>query len=364
MSFFLDHQPSNLHLILMTRSEPPLPLAQLRAHDDLVELGASQLRFTQEEMRAFLRQTLPFPLEERLLELLEKRTEGWITGLRLLTLALQGHASLSAQEMEQRLATLSGRERPILDYLVAEVLASQAEPLQTFLLQTSGLVRLTGSLCDTVTGRQDSALVLEQIERANLFVLPLDESGTWYRYHALFAEAMQHEARRRLGEASLLATQSRASRWCEQHDLLYDAVEAALSAGELTRAAGLMTRIVESQPILRHQEWHTFLRWLRQFPEEILRESPTLSETYAIVLMNTAQRRTSALKPQFEKYLQMAEQRLRALGDLPRLGEVLALHALFSEHMNDQATMVRSARSIPSVSFQPRCGRNFPTTPP
>lgn len=344
MSFFLEHQPTNVHLILMTRSEPPLPLAQLRAHDELVELGASHLRFTPEETRTFVRQTLPFLFEETLLDLLQRRTEGWITGLRLLTLALQGYESFSAREMEQRLAQISGSQRPILDYLVAEVLASQAEPLQIFLLQTIGLVRLTGSLCDTVTGRDDSAFLLEQIERANLFLLPLDESGTWYRYHALFAEAMQHEARRRLGEARLLATQSRASRWYEQHDLLSDAVEAALRACELQRAAALMTSIVESQPLLHHQELHTFLRWLRQFPEEILRESPTLSATYAMALLFTTQQRTFALKPQFEKYLQMAEHRLRALGDLPRLGEVLTLHALLSGHVNDHATAIRCAR--------------------
>ncbi|QBD76717.1 hypothetical protein EPA93_12160 [Ktedonosporobacter rubrisoli] len=344
MSFFLEHQPASLHLLLMTRAEPPLPLAQLRAHDELLELGASQLRFTQDETRDFLRQTLPFPLEDSLLDLLQRRTEGWITGLRLLTLALQGDEAFSAHKMEQRLANISGSQRHILDYLVADVLSSQEEPLQTFLLQTTGLARLTGSLCDTVTGRADSTLLLEQIERANLFLLPIDESGTWYRYHALFAEAMQHEARRRLGEESLLAIASKASHWYEQHDMLYEAVESALGAHEVTRAAALMTRIVESENILQHQELHTFLRWLRQFPEEILRTSPTLSETYAMVIPFTAHRHLSTLKPQFEKYLQMAEDRLRTLGDLPRLGEVLALHALLSKHVNDQASTICCAQ--------------------
>jgi LuxR family transcriptional regulator, maltose regulon positive regulatory protein len=344
MSFFLKHQPPNLHLILTTRSEPQLPLAQFRAHDELVELGTSHLRFTQEETRAFVRQALPFPCEERLLDQLQRRTEGWITGLHLFTLTLQGQGSLSSQEMEQRVATISGSQRHILDYLVADVLASQAEPLQTFLLQTTGLVRLTASLCDTVTGRDNSAFLLEQIERAHLFLLPLDESGTWYRYQTLFAEAMQHEARRRLGEECLLAIESRASRWYEQHDLLYDAVEAALSARELTRAAALMMRIIEPLLILQHQELHTFLRWLRQLPEEILRESPTLSAAYAMVLLFTTQQRTFAFKPQFEKYLQMAEQRLRAIGDQPRLAEVLTLHALLIVHVNDHATVIHCAQ--------------------
>ncbi len=347
LSFFLEHQPANFHLILLTRREPPLPLAQLRAHDDLVELGVSHLRFTREETRAFLQQTLPFPFEETLLEQVQQRTEGWITGL--LTLALQGQGALSAQEMERRLAQISGRERSILDYLVAEVLAAQAEPLQVFLLQTSGLARLTGSLCDAVTGREDSALMLEQLERANLFVLPVDESGTWYRYYALFAEAMQHEARRRLGEARRLSIQSQASRWYEQHDLLSDAVDAALAARELPRAAELMTRIAESQTLLPPQEWHPFLRWLKQVPDELLRAYPTLSAIYAMVLLFTAQRRSSALKPQCEHYLQMAEARLRERGDRPRLGEVLTLHALFARHIDDHATVIRCAQEALTI---------------
>jgi LuxR family transcriptional regulator, maltose regulon positive regulatory protein len=360
ISFILEHQPANFHLILMTRSEPPLPLAKLRAHGELVELEASHLCFTQEETRAFLWQTLPYPLEEDLLPLLQRRTEGWITGLRLLTLALRGYGTCTVQEMEQRLATISGSQRPILDYLVTEVLASQEEPLQTFLLQTTGLVRLTDSLCDMVTGRDDSTLLLKQIEQAQLFLLPLDENRTWYHYHALFAEAMQHEARHRLGEANLLAIANKASYWYEQNNLLYEAVEAALSARELTRAAALMTRIMESQPILHHQEWHTFLRWLSQFPEEILRESSTLCSAYAVALLFTTWQRTSALTPQFEKYLHMAELRLQALGDLPCLGEVLTLHAFLSEHVNDHPTVIRCAQSaLTMLPDEERCWRSL-----
>ncbi len=145
-----------------------------------------------------MRQSLPFPLSPETFTRLETRTEGWAAGLRLLTLALQGRNDPA--DLDSMLVSFTGSHRHILEYLVADVLASQPETLQEFLLQTVFLNRLTASLCDTVTGRNDSVHMLEQLERANLFLIPLDSTGEWYRYHALFAEAMQHEARHRLGE--------------------------------------------------------------------------------------------------------------------------------------------------------------------
>ncbi|HKF38916.1 MAG TPA: transcriptional regulator, partial [Ktedonobacteraceae bacterium] len=226
MAFLLDHLPATLHLLMLTRSDPPLPLARLRAHDDLSELHAADLRFSLQETQTFLQQALPFPLPAQVITRLEARTEGWVAGLRLLALALQGRKD--PQELEHVLATFTGSHRHILEYLVADVLSSQPEPLQEFLLQTSVLSRLTASLCDAVTGRNDSERVLEQLERANLFLVPLDESGRWYRYHALFAEAMQHEARHRLGEDHLRSLYDKASLWYEQHGLLTEAIEVAL----------------------------------------------------------------------------------------------------------------------------------------
>jgi len=142
-------------------------------------------------------------------------------------------------QIEQFLDAIAGARRPILEYLVLEVLGAQPEPLQEFLLQTSFLSRLTASLCDTVTGQKDSAAILELIERANLFLVPLDAAGEWYRYHALFAEAMQHVAHDRLGEDRLCGLYDKASLWYEEHGLLAEAVEAALSAREYPRAADL-----------------------------------------------------------------------------------------------------------------------------
>src|SRR5260370_10150793 len=149
MAFLLDHLPATLHLLMLTRSDPPLPLARLRVHDDLSELHAADLRFSLQETRAFLRQALPFPLPAEAITRLEARTEGWVTGLRLLALALQGRKD--PQDLEHVLATFTGSHRHILEYLAADVLSSQPEPLQEFLLQTTAISRLTRSPCATVT---------------------------------------------------------------------------------------------------------------------------------------------------------------------------------------------------------------------
>lgn len=344
ISFFLEHLPATLHVILITRSDPPLSLARLRAHDDLVELSAADLSFSQEEARAFLRQALSFACEDTIIDRLLARTQGWVTGLRLMTLALQGQGQLSAQEMERRLSTISGSQRPILEYLVAEVLSAQEVPLQLFLLQTASLSRLTGSLCNAVTGRDDSASLLKQIEYANLFLSPLEGTGQWYRYHALFAEAMQHEARHRLGEKTLRELFSRASFWYEQHVLLDEAIETALEAGETERAAVLMTRLIEAQGFDQIAEFQTLRRWIVPLPEDLLRSFPTLSQTYAMLLLFSADQQTPALRSQFEHYLQLAESSLLIANNRPRLGEVLALRALAVGRWNEFDAALHFAR--------------------
>src|SRR5437764_9290167 len=189
VTYLIDQLPAKLNLLVLTRSDPPLPLARLRAHNDLYELHAADLRFSLAETQTFLRQTLPFPLSSEVITRLETRTEGWVAGLRLLALALQGRKD--PRELERMLVTFTGSHRHILEYLVADVLSSQTETLQRFLLQTAFLKPLTASLCDAVTCRSDSEMMLEQLEHANLFLIPLDDVGQWYRYHALFAEAMQ-----------------------------------------------------------------------------------------------------------------------------------------------------------------------------
>ncbi len=324
VTFLLDHLPPTLHLIMLTRRDPPLPLARLRARGELNELNVSDLRFSLSETQAFLQQALPFPLPPEVVERLNERTEGWAAGLRLVALTLQGQEE--PEQLEQFVDTFAGSHRPILEYLIADVFSAQPEPLQAFLLQTSVLIRLTGSLCEAITGRSDSAMVLEQLERANLFLLPLDAAGQWYRFHALFAEAMQHYARQRLGEARLHELAGKASHWYEAQGMLAEAVEAALSAQAFDRAAALIERLIAPQ--LPHNEYHTLRRWIEHLPEEALRPHSSLCLTYAIAILFTSDRYAPETLALLQPPLQMAEQAWQAEGNRPKLGEVLAFRSL------------------------------------
>jgi LuxR family maltose regulon positive regulatory protein len=348
MAYLVDHLPAKLHLLILTRSDPPLPLARLRAHDDLYELHATDLRFSLAETEIFLRQALPFPLSAEAITRLEARTEGWVTGLRLLALALQGRED--TRGLEHMLGTFTGSHRHILEYLVADVLSSQSGQMQEFLLQTAFLNRLTGSLCEAVTGRNDSEHMLEQLERANLFLIPLDDVGQWYRYHALFAEAMQHEARRRLGEGYLLALYDKASHWYEEHGLLAEAVEVTLSARDFTRAAVLIERIVG--PYSTINELHTLLRWIAQLPEEVLQSHPELCLSYAIALLFTLDRSAPATMSLIQAPLKIAERYWQAEGNKPKLGELLAFRSQVAWWQGDLSQAFADARQALELSSE------------
>lgn len=340
LTFLLDHLPNTLHLMLITRSDPPLPLARLRGRGDLYELRAADLRFSPVETETFLRQTLPFPLSAEAIQRLEAHTEGWVAGLRLVALALQGRQE--PQEIEQFLATFAGSHRHILEYLASEVLTSQPAPLQEFLLQTSFLSRLTASLAEAVTGRSDSGLLLAQLEQANLFLVSLDGAGQWYRYHAMFAEAMQQYARRRFDQASLHDLYHKASLWYEQHGLLAEAVETSLAALAFSRAAALIEQTIKPQLI--ENEYYTLRRWLEQLPQEVLQAYPTLCFTYAVAIQFTSDRRAPGTAELLQMPLQMAEQHWQAEGDWPKLGKVLAFRSLVCWLQGDFGPAFAAAR--------------------
>lgn len=340
VEYLLAHLPAMLHLVILTRSDPPLPLARLRAHDDLYELHAADLLFSMAETQNFLQQSLSFPLSPAAIDRLQARTEGWITGLRLLALALRGRED--PRDLERMLTTFSGNHRHILEYLVADVLSSQPESLQDFLLRTAFLTRLTGSLCDAVTGRNDSEQALEHLERANLFLVPLDDTGTWYRYHALFAEAMQHEARHRLDEDYLRSLYDRAGHWYEEHGLLAEAVEVALSARDFTRAALLIEGIIGSYN--SSNELQTYLRWIGQLPEPVRQEHPMLCLTQAIALLFTLDRSDPATMALMQEPLARSERFWRAQGDMFNLGEVQALRAQAAWWQGDLSRAFAHAR--------------------
>lgn len=340
LAYLIDHLPATLHLILMTRSDPSLPLARWRAHNELNELRAADLRFTLEETHVFLQQAIPFPLPPEVVMRLTERTEGWAAGLRLAALALQGMKKQT--EIEQYLTSFTGSHRPILEYLVADVFSAQPEAIQAFLLQTSVLSRLTGPLCDTVTSNEGSALILEQLERDNLFLVSLNASQQWYRFHALFAEAMQHVAQQRLGEPRLRELSHEASVWYEEHGMLDEAIEVTLSAQDFSRAAGLIERTIAPQP--DNNEYHTLRRWLEQVPDEVLRTHPTLSFNYAVVILCTSNRRAPETMVLLQAPLEKAEQRWRAEGNRPKLGQALSLRADVAWWQGDFPQALAAAR--------------------
>ena len=342
ITFLLDHLPPTLHLILLSRSDPPLPLARLRARGDLCEIHTAELRFSQEETLTFLQQNLSLPsytLSPQTIRQLDIHLEGWAAGLRLLTFALRGNKS--QQEVERILATFTSNhpaQRPIQDYFITEVLDTQPEPLQHFLLQTSVLSRLTGSLCDSVTDREDSEQLLDALEHTGLFLELLDGPGHWYRYHALFAETMQQEARRRLGMNVLREVSQKASQWYENHNMFSEAIEAALQAQNLPFVAELLERTIGDQQFIfgshyyEIHEFHTIRRWLEQIPAEIMRQHPALCLAYATALLFifAMSHLTPTMMMQVETFLQMAAEGWRAEGNMARLGEVFAFRALLS----------------------------------
>ncbi|MGH9249633.1 MAG: hypothetical protein ACRD0W_08995 [Acidimicrobiales bacterium] len=224
LAFLLSHLPPHLHLVISSRSDPPLPLAGLRAGSQLAELRAADLRFTPEESAAFLREVWKLDLPVQTIAALESRTEGWVVGLQLAALSLQGRPDPDAF-----LESFTGTHRYVLDYLTEEVLERQPDRVRAFLLQTAILERLCGPLCDAVTGDSDGQSTLEELERANLFLVPLDEERRWWRLHHLFADLLR--ARMVQTQPKLvLELHRRAASWCEQHGLIDEAIRHAVAA--------------------------------------------------------------------------------------------------------------------------------------
>ena len=325
LAYLVDHLPPNLHLLILSRSEPVLPLARWRARGDLEEIGAADLRFSAEEMAAFLRQALPVALPREQLQSLEARLEGWPTGLRLLALALAGKKE--RREIEQVLAEFSGSHRYLLDYFALEVLSSLPEAWRNFLLRTSLLGRVTASLCAAVTAERDSEQILREMERSGLFLQALGGEPPWYRYHALFAEALQAQARKRLGEEELRRCLSRASAWYEQQGMFAEGIEARLAAGEWEQAATLMERLFTIQTHPAMQERVTLLRWVEMLPEQVLEAHPDLCVNYAAALLFTLDRRSPATRAIIEEPLLKAERAYERLEAWGKLGEALSCHA-------------------------------------
>jgi LuxR family transcriptional regulator, maltose regulon positive regulatory protein len=274
----VEHLPPQMHLIITTRADPPLPLARLRARGQLTEVRAADLRFTREETQHFLQRVMHIELAPQDLALLQSRTEGWIAGLQFAGLSLQGRSDVTAF-----LTAFTGSHRFVLDYLSEEV----------FTLQTCILERLCGSLCDAVTEEASGQAMLDQLERANLFLISLDDQRQWYRFHYLFAEVLR--CRLQLTQPSLLPElHRRASTWFEQHALLVEAVHHALAAPDVERVADLIEQ--HGYSLALHGQVHTMLGWFNRLPDALILMRPRLCSLHAFVLLLSNQIEASSAR--------------------------------------------------------------------
>jgi LuxR family maltose regulon positive regulatory protein len=354
LTFLLEHLPPQMHLVIATREDPHLPLARLRARGQLTELRAADLRFTPTEAADFLNQVMGLNLSAEDIAALETRTEGWIAGLQLAAISMQGHEDASSF-----IKSFTGSHHFVLDYLIEEVLQQQSESIQTFLLRTSILERLCSSLCDAVlldssaSGQEtvSSQETLEYLEHANLFIVPLDNERRWYRYHHLFAELLRQRLHQSASsgseEGDLTKYHIRASRWFEDHHLEIEAFQHAAVANDIERAE----RIIEGKGISLHFRGAVtaILNWLASLPTTVLDARPSLRVRFATLTLVAGQ--TTGI----EEKLQAAEAAIAAVlqGAEPDnktrdlIGQIATSRATLAlTHYQPEAMITQASRAL------------------
>jgi len=331
LTFFIKHLPPGMHLVIATREDPHLPLARLRAKNQLTELRTADLRFTSSESAEFLTHVMNLDLSTEDIATLETRTEGWIAGLQLAAISMQGHNNAI-----NLIGSFSGNNRLVLDYLIEEVLSQQSENIQTFLLQTAILDRFNDALCDALTGQDNSQATLEMLEHTNLFIVPLDNERRWYRYHHLFADLLRQRLYQSttssIGDEgrSITKLHSRAADWYEANNFTAEAIKHTLAGADFERAAGLIEHAARQS--LMFGEAQTLRKWLKALPETMIYSRPRLCLAQVWVLIFLGQGELT------ESYLQSAAQ--SAPEEASIQGEVAALGALIAILRGDvQATI-------------------------
>ncbi len=336
LTFLIEHAPATLHLVITTRSDPALPLARLRAQGRVAELHAADLRFSTDETVRFLRDTMHVPLPEAQLTRLGERAEGWVAGLQLAALSLR-----DSTDLPDLVADMASPPRYIAEYLIGEVLEHQPEDVQAFLLQTSPLERLTGPLCDAVTGHTDGADMLVRLMRAQLFVTPLDSGQVWYRYHHLFAGVLR-ERLQRTAPGLLERCHRRAAEWMRQHGMLDEAIRHLLAAQAFEEAATLIEG--ESDRLVLRGEIAGMVAWARMLPRDVLLKHAHLCVLFAAGLF--LQGEGSEVSP----WLDEIERHLAETGTSTReiegeIAVVRAIALLIAGNLIAGATLAQQAAS-------------------
>ena len=351
LAFLLDHLPPQLHLVILTRADPPLPLARLRARGQLAEIRAADLRFTNSEAASFLNEIMGLNLSAGEIVALEARTEGWIAALQLAALSMQRR-----DDTEKFVAAFSGSHQYIVDYLAEEVLNRQPERIRDFLLKTSILERLTAPLCEALTGLEGGQATLEFLAASNLFLIPLDNERRWFRYHHLFADLLRNLLKT-THTGQILYLHSLASAWFGQHQMVNEAIEHAFSAQDYEEVRRLMRRHFPAW--WGHENWSRARQWFEQFPHTFLHAEPWLCVVYAWMVWNRGKLEKT------EELLEDARDALIALkasGKFPKddleytalEAEILAFQALIATRKNDPQKVIalanRALEIVPAES--------------
>ena len=345
--YLLEHQPPQLHLVLTTREDPPIPLARWRARGEVTEIREGDLRFTLAETADLFNDSLKMNLTPEQTKTLVSKTEGWISGLQLAALSLRGQANV-----DHFLDSFAGSNRFILDYLIEEVFRRQPSEIRDFLLQTAILEQLTAPLCAAIIADGDTAVhdaqaMLERLEQANLFIIPLDDSRQWFRYHHLFGDLLRQRLRLEKGDVAVY--HQRAGKWLEENSFPRRAVTHYLAAALWEQAAALIH--AQSEYLLKHGENTTFLNWVQALPDSVIETHPGLSLEYAWALALSGQPDAA------DRFLQLAEEAFRDQPD--RYSEVLSaqIHvARIRQDLPQTIALSRHALSlIPAMAVDSRC---------
>lgn len=332
LALLLEYMPTQMHLVILTREDPAVPIARLRVRNQLTELRSADLRFTSAEAAEFLCQVMGLAITPEDVALLESRTEGWVAGLQLAALSMAGLEDPSAF-----IQSFTGSHHYVADYLLEEVLLRQPERIQTFLLRTAVLERLCGPLCDAVLHGESGQQILEELEHANLFIIPLDNERRWYRYHHLFADLLRQRLARRGGASEI---HIRASEWYEANHYAVEAFQHAAAAHDVERAERLMEG--EGLPLLFRGAVAPVLHWLQSLSPEVLDSRPSLWVTYASALLMRGQTSSVVLK------LQAAEQALQGAAPddktLDTIGHIASIRATLAVSQHRADTIIAESR--------------------
>jgi LuxR family transcriptional regulator, maltose regulon positive regulatory protein len=343
LSFLIQNLPDELHLVLITRTRPGLPLPLLRARNELLEIETNDLRFNQQETDSFLRIKMQTAIPSSAVAGLYQKTEGWAAGLQLAALSLENK---NAEQIQEFVQNFSGSHRYVSDYLIKEVFESQPEDVQSFLLRTCFFKSLTASLCDAIAEINNSAALLDSLERDNLFLVRFDQGSgqPWYRYNPLFAESIQFLARQRLEQASIQSLFEKASGWYEYHGLLEEAIETALNAGLFEPALFLIEKYLEIHDL---REARTLSRWLAVVPQNDLFKHPIVCFTLAQIILYSEDRFAPATAVKIEPFLMAAEEVWNDEQNLARLGQLHSFRANVAWWQGElQKSFVQARRSL------------------